>query len=76
MEGYELGVGQEVLCIGYSALPAHISIAYQNDILDVPYEKTSIKVLQAGQQRPTTKCSDKLSLSYHRTAPDLLASEL
>ena len=42
VEGYELNQGQEVLCIGYSSLPSHVSIAYQNDTLDLTYDKTFI----------------------------------
>jgi len=44
VEGYELKENSEVLCVGYSSRPSHVSIAFQNDILEVPFEKTSIRI--------------------------------
>lgn len=44
VEGYELPENCEVMCVGYSSRPSHVAIAFQNDILDVPFDKTSIRV--------------------------------
>ena len=87
VEGYELNQGQEVLCIGYSSLPSHVSIAYQNDILDLPYDKTSIKVCRPDDKTDVssrlnntlTKRSDASDLNFYttrRSTTHLVASEL
>ena len=87
VEGYELNQGQEVLCIGYSSLPSHVSIAYQNDILDLPYDKTSIKVCRPDDKTDVssrlnntlTKRSDASDLNFYTTRSStthLVASEL
>ena len=87
VEGYELNQGQEVLCIGYSSLPSHVSIAYQNDILDLPYDKTSIKVCRPNDKtdissqlnNTLTKRSDASDLNFYttrRSTTHLVASEM
>ena len=64
MEGYELSENSEVMCIGYSSRPSHVSIAFKNDILDVPFDKTSIRV-----------CDNK-SYKHRLRSHDILATDL
>lgn len=44
VDGYDLIRGCEVMCVGYSSRSSYLSIAYQHDILDIPFNKTSIKL--------------------------------